>query len=125
MGEINIEEIEARAARIYPEDSGWNGTEAEDALPVVTEDVPALVAEVRRLRAIVEGRTTPPTPAEIDAHAARRGSWVVTETNGAEWGTAHAYHVRSLRDFIGAGGVWLPMLRGRPCAWPVVEAPRG
>lgn len=58
MGEINIEEIEARAARIYPEDSGWNGTEAEDALPVVTEDVPALVAEVRRLGAIVEGHTT-------------------------------------------------------------------
>ncbi len=48
-----LDAIEARASRVYPEDSGWNGTEAEDALPVVTEDVPALVAEVRRLRADV------------------------------------------------------------------------
>lgn len=50
MGELNIEEIEARAASVYPANAGWNGTEAEDALPVVTEDVPVLVAEVRRLR---------------------------------------------------------------------------
>lgn len=78
-------------------------------------------AELLALRAIVEGRTTGPTDAEIDAHAARGGSWIVTQTNGAEWGTANAGRVREMRDFIGGRGIWLPMLRGRPCAWPEVS----
>ena len=51
MTEEQIAEIEARAASVYPHDAGWSGYEAEDALPVVRDDVPALVAEVRRLRA--------------------------------------------------------------------------
>ena len=51
MTEEQIAEIEARAASVYPEDAGWSGYEAEDALPVVRDDVPALVAEVRRMRA--------------------------------------------------------------------------
>lgn len=61
-----LDAIEARASRVYPEDSGWNGTEAEDALPVVTEDVPALVAEVRRLRALVQHLAPEATPLTVD-----------------------------------------------------------
>lgn len=33
--------------------------------------------EIERLRAIIEGRTTPPTPAELDAHASAGGSWLL------------------------------------------------
>ena len=47
---LDLKAIEARAAEVYPE-RAWCGDEGERALPVVTEDVPALVAEVRRLRA--------------------------------------------------------------------------
>ena len=46
---LDLKAIEARAAEVYPE-RAWCGDEGERALPVVTEDVPALVAEVRRLR---------------------------------------------------------------------------
>jgi hypothetical protein len=73
-----LDAIEARASRVYPEDSGWNGTEAEDALPVVTEDVPALVAEVRRLRgelaSVTEDRDsirTVAVEAEAEIHGLR------------------------------------------------------
>ena len=44
MTDEQLDAIVERAARVYPTDGGWNGTEAEDALPVVTEDVPDLVA---------------------------------------------------------------------------------
>ena len=48
---IDLDAITKRARRVYPK-RGWDGGEAERALPVVTEDVPALVAEVLRLRAL-------------------------------------------------------------------------
>ena len=45
---LDLDAVTKRARRVYPK-RGWDGGEAERALPVVTEDVPALVAEVRRL----------------------------------------------------------------------------
>lgn len=48
---IDLDAITKRARRVYPK-RGWDGGEAERALPVVTEDVPSLVAEVRRLRSL-------------------------------------------------------------------------
>ena len=48
---LDLDAITKRARRVYPK-RGWDGGEAERALPVVTEDVPALVAEVIRLRTL-------------------------------------------------------------------------
>lgn len=47
---LDLDAITKRARRVYPK-RGWDGGEAERALPVVTEDVPALVARVRDLTA--------------------------------------------------------------------------
>lgn len=46
-GELDLDAIEARADA--PRDGRW----ASDALRMMSEDVPRLVAEVRRLRALV------------------------------------------------------------------------
>lgn len=51
VGSLDLDEILARAARVYPE-GGWDGTEGERALETVTEDVPRLVARVRELEAL-------------------------------------------------------------------------
>ena len=48
---LDLDALTKRARRVYPK-RGWDGGEAERALPVVTEDVPALVAEVIRLRTL-------------------------------------------------------------------------
>jgi hypothetical protein len=88
------------------------------------EDVPALVEEVRRLGAIVEGRTTPPSDEEIAAHEAR-GWWLfmlrgypdvaTTPREARDW----AQHHRAHPDMYGCR--WWPLdTHGRPCAWPVV-----
>lgn len=47
---LDLDAITKRARRVYPK-RGWDGGEAERALPVVTEDVPALVARVHDLTA--------------------------------------------------------------------------
>lgn len=97
MTHADLDAIVARAASVYPEDAGWDGTEAEDALPVVTEDVPALAAALRgawqerdaaiaavdAVRADYAPRREPPTADEVRAvsrlwgrdHAARCVSW--------------------------------------------------
>ncbi len=76
---------------------------------------------VDRLRAIIEGRTTPPTDAEIKAHDAAGGSWLVRRRrqNGL-WSA----------EFIGPsvwccrvydGGVYVALdSERRPCPWPRV-----
>ena len=84
-----------------------NGAD-EEAIPVVEILAPGvasradLVAEVRRLREIIEGRIVCPTAAEIAAHQVAGGSW---EVRGYDDGTRR-YWPRD-RD-------------GRPCAWPVL-----
>lgn len=81
------------------------------------------------LRGMIEGRTTPPTDAEIATHAATGGLWACTTK------ATHAdpqimtmraradirYHAHSHRE-----GKW--MLRwiavdasGKPCAWPAAK----
>lgn len=85
MTEQRLAEIEARAAAVYPQDAGWSGYEAEDALPVVRDDVPALVAEVRRLRAESEKRlrTIQRVAEALDAEPpqdiAQQVRWIVAE----------------------------------------------
>lgn len=89
--------------------------------------VPALIAEVRRLRAIIAGRTTPPTDAEIDAHASQGGGWQVqwvvgTPTQryvGDEFGSFH--DPADARQWRSSGDImrWISVdAEGRPCEWP-------
>lgn len=104
-----------------------------------------LAREVLALRAIVEGRTTPPTDAEIEAHADRdnggawlvRGEVAVLYFDDGELFVQVAEHTYGhnprrpdeARMWLAAraaeGAVWVPLFDDRPCAWPTAEAPRG
>jgi hypothetical protein len=86
------------------------------------DSVRALCVEVRRLRAIIEGRTTPPTPAEMLSHWRAGGWWLVL---GAD-GQVRSLCVRKDGDvFRGARRIIAVDRDGRPCAWPVAEVSRG
>jgi len=116
-----------------------------DAIPGLARTVKALHAEVTALRdqlksmttdrndwrtlayeaqaknhervAIIEGRTTPPTDEEIDAHWRAGGAWlvehrVIRSANEAKRVAAQCRDV---------GVPWVALNnRGLPCAWPVV-----
>ena len=82
----------------------------------------ALADEVERLRAIVEGRTTPPTDEEIASHHATRGRWYVADHAGG--GEVRGYPP-TVREIAGwhreraATWRWCALdSHGRPCAWP-------
>ena len=63
-----------------------------DTIDLACKQRDSAIAELERLRAIIAGRTTPPTDAEIEAHdGAGCGWWPLSDD-------------------------------GRPCAWPVVPA---
>lgn len=81
-------------------------------------DLAAALAELRALREILAGRTTPPTDAEIMAHAA---------TDGARWKGAIDGDVVYLEKRPSAAvraqtGLrwWAVDGADNPCAWPVV-----
>lgn len=88
----------------------------------------ALADEVERLRAIVEGRTMPPTEEEFEGHAAAGGAWLVTlpEVKQVRFKPETRY-VDDLREahrlWWCEGARWVAVMDGRPCAWP--EVPRG
>lgn len=101
------------------------------------QDVCALVAEVRRLRAILEGRTTAPTSAEIEAHIAAGGAWVaamqghaiLAETVGeteeifeeVEYFWPDDYEDDDSKPPENTWRWWPLDRERRPCAWPVVS----
>ena len=91
-----------------------------------------LTAERDALRAIIEGRDTPPTDAEIAAHHAVGGSW---RCLSPEWDGTMTSDCDTARD-LGAEGWahaartvpmhgmtrwWALDAAGRPCTWPVVD----
>jgi hypothetical protein len=83
-------------------------------------------AELLALRAIVEGRTTAPTVAEI---AANPGPWLVQYVDGG-YDVLDDRSARALARLEFGHSVrpvrWWPLdADGRPCAWPVVEVSRG
>lgn len=93
------------------------------------------MARVRELEAIIAGRTTPPTDAEIEAHAATSGGWLVkwvvgTTTQrivGDEFGAVHGVaNVQEWRDRCEVSR-WIALdAEGRPCAWTTAgEVSRG
>lgn len=129
------EAIEARgAALIADRDAAIaHAAELEAALRVVRSTVEreADVAlrpkrERNALRAIIEGRTVPPTDAEVYAHGGpgRSGWWLVSSPDDM---SLELIEQPKERDWCIEWGAtqWLPIgLDGRPCAWPVVpEAP--
>lgn len=83
--------------------------------------------ECERLREIVEGRTAPPADAEVAAHIATGGRWLVSsrgEDNGP-WSmpaVSVEHGQRTARDHrrLDAPWRWHALdVDGRPCAWPV------
>lgn len=72
------------------------------------------------LRAIVEGRAEAPTNAEVDAHFAAGGRWILRWSDGT---FGHARGPCAVTDAREPGVVtavrWWPLdATGRPCAWP-------
>ena len=135
MDERELAEIDERRAQVLRD-----GT-AAGALCMAADDVPALVAEVRRLaaaldavtaerdafRAIIEGRTAPPTFAERVAHmeAHRRNRWMARASTGAvvigDFDDPPMW--AALTTLIPV--CWWPLdADGRPCAWPTAEVSR-
>ena len=93
-----------------------------DAIPGLARTVKALHAEVARLGAIIEGRTTPPTDAEIDAHERVGGVWIIDHAEGPAFARFREDARLWQRGYPGKARRWLPIDRdGRPCAWPVVS----
>lgn len=102
-----------------------------DMIVVARVEWERLRTERDALRAIVEGRTTAPTDAETEAHAVGRGRWrcLVPDALVMCADALHGQAARMHRDAVdasGFGSVWWALdSRGRPCAWPDVEVPRG
>ena len=97
--------------------------------PDLAAECASLRAECERLRAIIDGRTTPPTEAEVRAHAAAGGRWLISCEGEA--GRRHVYTLdRGWEDALGevrrpGRGVtrwWSLDAEGAGCPWPVVPA---
>lgn len=89
-----------------------------DAAARVVQDEVSASAEAGRLLAIIAGRTTPPTDAEIEAHeAAGCGWWLIVTENSFDYDMLDAV---SRDEWVRVGVVrWCPCADdGRPCAWP-------
>ena len=78
-------------------------------------------AEVRHLRAIIAGRTTPPTDAELAAHGNGRGLWIFCAVSRHP----EIVYGERARSYAGSSSAWYGGARwialgdeGRPCAWP-------
>ena len=74
------------------------------------------------LHAIIEGRTVPPTDAELAAHDAAGALWMIARRDGQivvtamSWPSSRDWHVAK-----GAVRWWALAIDGRPCAWPEVS----
>ena len=102
---------------------------AVDQLAILRAHVAALTAERDAAQAIIAGRTTPPSDAEIAAHHAAGGEWLGFREDVRPWChgpevvsfTYSEEHERSARI---CSRFWALDAEGRPCAWPVVEGER-
>jgi len=93
-----------------------------------------LARELSEARAIINGRAAPPTDAEIAAHHAAGGTWLVDGSVWLIWPEPTGIvlrrpHCEDTRGDIArsridahAGRVWVPIsAHDRPCAWPEVQ----
>ena len=110
---------------------------APDDVKELSATVAAQAAEIDRLRAIIDGRTTAPTEAEIAAHEAAGGRWrsivpgefILSTSDGdgdAEDARQTSAVQRANAAIVVRAGVrwWALDAQNRPCAWPVVTEPR-
>ena len=106
------------------------------ALRIADRTHDATLAERDALRAIIDGRTTPPTEAEIEAHDAAGGWWLYLPERGIGRCSCSACRTAQMPAgellpgnvrmvaAVGGGRWWALDAQRRPCAWPVVtEAP--
>ncbi len=88
-----------------------------------------LEAVVAGLEAILAGRATPPTDAEIEAHCARGGRWRTNWNDrmsaSMAWSFAHGQREGDMKPYVVGGRMpsrwWALDAADRPCAWPVVD----
>lgn len=88
-----------------------------NALAAVIE---RLTAERDAAHAIIAGRTVAPTDAELEAHYATGGAWVLVIATGAF--SLERSSLGLIRYYRDGGHVtrWIALdARGCPCAWPV------
>jgi hypothetical protein len=103
---------------------------AEEDRDAALRQCEELTRERDALRAIIEGRTTPPTREEADTLDAQGGVWrVTTDSNSGGWcygwTDVHAF-IRSAEANGEALRWWAHDKNEAPCAWPVAtEAPDG
>lgn len=109
------------------EEPDWNDIVSKAEGAIACAAVPHLLRTVIALRAIIEGRATPPTDAELAAHD---GAWLMRLYNGAlvamrSDGAREARGVM-VRD-VPYVAHWIATTSdGRPCAWPVApQRPAG
>ena len=120
-----------RIANLYAERNAAR-VERDDLAAVLetrTAEHALAMERVRELEAIIAGRTTPPTDAEIYAHDARDGAWLVTLPPRAQGRMlTETRYITDPADvsrlWWSEGAWWVPVLRGRPCAWPTAEVSR-
>lgn len=100
--------------------------EAEAEKCDMLRDLERLRVQRDALRAIIEGRTTPPTPAEIAAHEATGGRWrcVVPGALNMSVDAMHGHAAQLHREILAAAGYerslwWATDAAARPCAWPL------
>lgn len=106
----------------------WRVLGGEGSAPnadAVTQRAEKVAAERDALRAIIAGRTEPPTEAEARAHASEGGWWLALVVEDARPDRDAIPHV-SVHGRVAPGwrGLrWWPIdATGRPCAWPTTEA---
>jgi hypothetical protein len=120
---VGVAMLEALARR-----RGHRAEEPRQEHDALRAQLAQVTAERDALRAIVEGRTTPPTDAEIEVHDAAGGLWRCVAIDDpymcrdAMRGRGAAYH-RALIDALESEGArwWALDAQKRPCAWPVVD----
>ncbi len=95
----------------------------EAQLVALRAQLAAVTAERDALRAIVEGRTMPPTPAEIVAHEATGGYFLFRDHDE----TGRVYDADCLQALLDDAHRhltrwWAHDANDAPCAWPTVPA---
>ena len=142
-----VEHLHARAERAEraatdvekERDEALRGVIPRGYVALTSIDAAAAIVDaelVRHLRAIIEGRTTTPTEAEIAAHDHAGGWWLFLPGRGIGRCSCSACRTAQMpagellpgnvRMVAAAGGGrwWALDAQRRPCAWPVVtEAP--
>ena len=115
---VHICDLDAVLADVSAERTRASAAEAECARLTTERD--AARAEAAGLRAVVEGRTVPPTPQEIAAHHDASGSgWLVSSDRDV---IPYTLCRSEARDGGAPDGArWWPLdASGRPCPWPTV-----